>query len=94
LRLIVDGLQRDLGAELRRAVPKVRVMSMADVVAPVAGAACLGEDLLSVGLISAGTVVAIRRGAAALSLHNWHRTLTTYGETPCDQPQNRSLTPL
>ena len=62
VRLIVTVYNRDLGAELRRAVPNVRVMSMADVVAPSLAAACLGEDLLSVRL-SAGTVVAIRRGA-------------------------------
>jgi hypothetical protein len=62
IRLIVTIYNRDLGVELRRAVPNVRVMSMADVVAPSLAAACLGEDLLSVRL-SAGTVIGIRQGA-------------------------------
>jgi voltage-gated potassium channel Kch len=48
VRLIVTIYNRDLGAELRRAVPNVRVMSMADIVAPSLAAACLAEDLLYV----------------------------------------------
>jgi Trk K+ transport system NAD-binding subunit len=47
VRLIVTIYNRDLGAELRRAVPNVRVMSMADIVAPSLAAACLAEDLLT-----------------------------------------------
>lgn len=48
VRLIVTIYNRDLGAQLRRAVPNVRVMSMADIVAPSLAAACLADDLLSV----------------------------------------------
>ena len=48
IRLIVTIYNRDLGAELRRAVPNVRVMSMGDIVAPSLAAACLDEALLSV----------------------------------------------
>lgn len=47
IRLIVTIYNRDLGAQLRRAVRNVRVMSMADVVAPSLAAACLSDDLLS-----------------------------------------------
>jgi Trk K+ transport system NAD-binding subunit len=62
VRLIVTIYNRDLGAELRRAVPNVRVMSMADIVAPSLAAACLADDLLSVRP-SAGALLAIRRGS-------------------------------
>ncbi|MGI8413048.1 MAG: NAD-binding protein [Solirubrobacteraceae bacterium] len=48
VRLIVTIYNRDLGAQLRRAVVGVRVMSMADIVAPPLAAACLADDLLSV----------------------------------------------
>lgn len=62
VRLIVTVYNRDLGAELRRAVPNVRVISMAEVVAPPLAAACLGEELLSVR-VAAGEVLGIRPGA-------------------------------
>jgi voltage-gated potassium channel Kch len=61
VRLIVTVYNRDLGAELRRAVPNVRVISMAEVVAPSLAAACLHEELLSVRL-AAGAVLGIRQG--------------------------------
>ena len=48
LRLIVTVYNRDLGGEIRRAVPGVRVLSMGDIVAPALAAACLGPDLFSV----------------------------------------------
>jgi len=48
VRLIVTIYNRDLGAELRRAVPNVRVMSMGEIVAPSLTAACLAEGLVSV----------------------------------------------
>jgi Trk K+ transport system NAD-binding subunit len=47
VRLIVTIYNRDLGVELRRAVPNVRVASMADIVAPSLAAACLADDLLT-----------------------------------------------
>ncbi len=47
-RLIVTIYNRDLAAQLRRAVQGVRVMSMADIVAAPLAAACLAGDLLSV----------------------------------------------
>ncbi len=59
VRLIVTVYNRDLGVELRRAVPNVRVMSMADIVAPSLAAACLADDLLSVRR-SANGVLGIR----------------------------------
>ena len=62
VRLIVTVYNRDLGVELRRAVPNVRVMSMADIVAPSLAAACLADDLLSVRRSGDG-VLGIRRGA-------------------------------
>ncbi|HEX4034863.1 MAG TPA: NAD-binding protein [Solirubrobacteraceae bacterium] len=73
VRLIVTIYNRDLGAELRRAVPNVRVMSMADIVAPSLAAACLGDDMISAGR-SADGMVAIRQGpggpvAAPLAIH-------------------------
>jgi len=48
VRLIVTIYNRDLAAQLRRAVPTARVVSMADVAAPSLAAACLGDDLLSI----------------------------------------------
>jgi len=47
VRLIVTIYNRDLAVELRRAVPNVRVMSMADIVAPSLAAACVSADLLT-----------------------------------------------
>lgn len=48
VRLIVTIYNRDLGAQVRRAVRNVRVMSMADIVAPALAGPCLAEDLLAV----------------------------------------------
>ena len=62
VRLIVTVYNRDLGVELRRAVPNVRVMSMADIVAPSLAAACLADDLLSVRR-SGNSVLGIRSGS-------------------------------
>jgi len=62
VRLIVTIYNRDLGAELRRAVPNVRVMSMAEIVAPSLAAACLGDDLVTV-LRGEHGWVGVRRGA-------------------------------
>ena len=62
VRLIVTIYNRDLGVELRRAVPNVRVMSMADIVAPSLAAACLADDLLSVRRSGNG-VLGIRSGS-------------------------------
>jgi voltage-gated potassium channel Kch len=86
VRLIVTIYNRDLGAELRRAVPNVRVMSMADIVAPSLAAACLADDLLSVRR-SADAVRGIRQGAngpvaSPLALHprnRGERLLTNLG---------------
>jgi Trk K+ transport system NAD-binding subunit len=61
VRLIVTIYNRDLGAELRRAVPNVRVMSMGDIVAPSLAAACLADDLLSVTR-SGDPALGIRQG--------------------------------
>jgi voltage-gated potassium channel Kch len=76
VRLIVTIYNRDLGAELRRAVPNVRVISMAEVVAPPLAAACLEDGLLSVRL-TAGEVLGIRPGpegplASRLPTHAHH----------------------
>jgi Trk K+ transport system NAD-binding subunit len=73
VRLIVTIYNRDLGAELRRAVPNVRVMSMADIVAPSLAAACLADDLLTALRAPAGWL-GIRQGtngpiAAPLEAH-------------------------
>ena len=62
VRLIVTIYNRDLAVELRRAVPNVRVMSMADIVAPSLAAACLGDDLLTARLADGGWL-GIRQGA-------------------------------
>jgi hypothetical protein len=48
VRLIVTIYNRDLAAQLHRAAPTVRVVSMADVAAPSLAAACLADDLLTV----------------------------------------------
>ena len=48
VRLIVTIYNRDLAAQLRRAVRNVRVTSMADIVAPALAGPCLGEDLIAV----------------------------------------------
>ncbi|MGI8903245.1 MAG: NAD-binding protein [Solirubrobacteraceae bacterium] len=48
VRLIVTIYNRDLAMQLRRAVRNVRVLSMADIVAPSLAAACLADDLVSV----------------------------------------------
>jgi Trk K+ transport system NAD-binding subunit len=61
VRLIVTIYNRDLAVELRRAVPNVRIMSMADIVAPSLAAACLAGDLLTVLGAPAGWL-AIRNG--------------------------------
>ncbi len=45
VRLIVTIYNRDLGDQVRRAVENVRVMSMADIVAPALAGPCLGERL-------------------------------------------------
>jgi Trk K+ transport system NAD-binding subunit len=73
VRLIVTVYNRDLGVELRRAVPNVRVMSMADIVAPSLAAACLADGLLSVRR-SGDKVLGISQGGgspvtAPLALH-------------------------
>jgi hypothetical protein len=73
VRLIVTIYNRDLGAQLRRAVRNVRVMSMADIVAPSLAAACLSDDLLSVRRLG-DRVLGIRPGAdgpvtAPLAVH-------------------------
>jgi Trk K+ transport system NAD-binding subunit len=48
VRLIVTIYNRDLAAQVRRAVRNVRVMSMADIVAPALAGPCLGEALISI----------------------------------------------
>jgi Trk K+ transport system NAD-binding subunit len=48
VRLIVTIYNRDLAAQVRRAVRNVRVTSMADIVAPALAGPCLGEDLIAV----------------------------------------------
>src|ERR1035437_6116993 len=73
VRLIVTIYNRDLGEQLRRAVANVRVMSMADIVAPSLAAACLADDLLSVRRVGR-RVLGIRPGAdrpvlAPLAVH-------------------------
>ncbi len=62
VRLIVTIYNRDLGAQLVRAVRNVRVMSMADIAAPVLAAACLADDLLTVRRPD-GRIVGVRAGA-------------------------------
>ena len=59
VRLIVTIYNRDLAAQVRRAVRNVRVMSMADIVAPALAGPCLGEDLVAVSRSPRA-----RRGAA------------------------------
>jgi Trk K+ transport system NAD-binding subunit len=77
VRLTVTIYNRDLGAELRRAVRNVRVMSMADIVAPSLAAACLADDLLCVRS-TPDAVVGIRSAAdgpvaTPLALHRRNR---------------------
>lgn len=76
VRLIVTIYNRDLGAQLRRAVRNLRVMSMADIVAPSLAAACLGDDLISVRR-RGDPALGIRPGAdgpvtAPLAVHRPH----------------------
>jgi len=54
VRLIVTIYNRDLGTQVRRAVGNVRVMSMADIVAPALAGPCLGEHLIAVSRSDAG----------------------------------------
>ena len=54
VRLIVTIYNRDLGDQVRRAVRNVRVMSMADIVAPALAGPCLGENLIAISRSSAG----------------------------------------
>lgn len=62
VRLIVTIYNRDLGDQVRRAVRNVRVMSMADIVAPALAGPCLGEGLIAVSLSDRGPL-AVRAGA-------------------------------
>jgi len=48
VRLIVTIYNRALAGQVRRAVRNVRVMSMADIVAPALAGPCLGDDLIAV----------------------------------------------
>lgn len=48
VRLIVTIYNRDLAAQVRRAVGNVRVTSMAEIVAPALAGPCLGDDLVAV----------------------------------------------
>jgi hypothetical protein len=48
VRLIVTIYNRDLATQVRRAVRNVRVLSMADIVAPALAGPCLGEELVAV----------------------------------------------
>jgi hypothetical protein len=54
VRLIVTIYNRDLGEQVRRAVENVRVMSMADIVAPALAGPCLGEQLIAVSRSAEG----------------------------------------
>jgi Trk K+ transport system NAD-binding subunit len=64
VRLIVTIYNRDLAAQVRRAVANVRVMSMADIVAPALAGPCLGDDLVAVSRSPArgGPPRAVRAG--------------------------------
>lgn len=62
VRLVVTIYNRDLAAQLDRAVPTARVVSMADVAAPSLAAACLGDDLLSIRR-EGDRVLGVRDGA-------------------------------
>ncbi|MDQ3631165.1 MAG: NAD-binding protein [Actinomycetota bacterium] len=73
VRLIVTIYNRDLAAQLHRAVPSARVVSMADVAAPSLAAACLAGDLVSVRR-EGDRVLGVRDGAdgpvaAPLAVH-------------------------
>jgi hypothetical protein len=48
VRLIVTIYNRDLATQVRRAVRNVRVMSMADIVAPALAGPCLDEELIAI----------------------------------------------
>lgn len=76
VRLIVTIYNRDLAAQLHRAAPTVRVVSMADVAAPSLAAACLADDLLTVRRTGERTV-GVRSSAdgpvaAPLDVHRPH----------------------
>lgn len=62
VRLVVTIYDRDLGEQLRRAVRNVRVMSMADIVAPALAGPCLDEQLIAVSRSGDGPR-AVRAGA-------------------------------
>ncbi len=62
VRLIVTIYNRDLAAQLHRAVPTARVVSMADVAAPSLAAACLAGDLVTVRR-EGDRVLGVRDGA-------------------------------
>jgi Trk K+ transport system NAD-binding subunit len=64
VRLIVTIYNRDLGAQVRRAVRNVRVMSMADVVAPSLAGPCLGDELIAVRRAAGpgGRLLGVRAG--------------------------------
>ena len=83
VRLIVTIYNRDLAAQVRRAVQNVRVTSMAEIVAPALAGPCLGEDLIAVSRSplpgGAPRGVRVRDGAPVLS------TLTPRGGRPGDR---------
>jgi Trk K+ transport system NAD-binding subunit len=54
VRLIVTMFDRDRGDQLRRAVRNVRVMSMADIVAPALAGPCVDQGLIAVSRSAAG----------------------------------------
>lgn len=62
VRLIVTIYNRDLGAQVRRAVRNVRVLSMADIVAPALAGPCLGDELIAIH-------PATRAGQRPLGIH-------------------------
>jgi hypothetical protein len=64
VRLIVTIYNRALAGQVRRAVRNVRVMSMADIVAPALAGPCLGDDLIAVSRSqqAGGPARAVRAG--------------------------------
>jgi len=66
VRLTVTIYNRDLAAQVRRAVRNVRVTSMAEIVAPALAGPCLGEDLIAISRSPqpGGHPRAVRSGAA------------------------------
>lgn len=64
VRLIVTIYNRDLAAQVRRAVRNVRVTSMAEIVAPALAGPCLGDDLVAVSRPSepGGPPLGVRAG--------------------------------